>query len=71
MRSGDQPGPPAWGVPGKGVTVKRLATWLMLVVFALGVACGSTATTVTTEGSTPTTVKGVEHHPLPHNIPFE
>jgi hypothetical protein len=43
----------------------------MLLVFALGVACGGTSATVTTSGATSTTVMGIESHPLPHNIPFE
>jgi hypothetical protein len=51
--------------------VKTVTTVLMLLLFVFAVACSSAETTTQSETGVPTTVMGIQTHPLPHNIPFE
>jgi len=49
--------------------VKRLATAVVLVLFVFAVGCGSTAATANPpQGTTPTTVMGIEKHVHSHQL---
>lgn len=50
--------------------MKTVITMMMLLVFAVAVACGNTTAAVTTEGQSPTTVLGIESWHNPQNVPY-
>ncbi len=51
--------------------MKTILTVLMLVMFAVMVACGSTAATTGSEGKSATTVMGIQNTTTTFHIPHQ